>query len=151
MLLLVALMLTVAEKPEIRLATDGKAIEVTGVAKPDPEALVIRVGGGTEQEIVARLPLLGEAKVSNSVLRFTPRFPFTPGVTYRVSYGETKADVAIPKLDRIPTTVVNQVYPSMKEVPENMLRHYIHFSAPMKRGDVYKHIKLYQGETEVKD
>lgn len=150
MMLLVALLLATVDKPEFRLAADGKAIEVTGVAKPDPEALTIRVGGGPEAEIAARLPLLGEAKVADDVLRFTPRFPFTPGVTYRVTYGTNSANVSVPKLDRKPTTVVEQVYPSAKEVPENLLRFYLHFSTPMKRGGVYKHIKLYQGDTEVK-
>jgi hypothetical protein len=150
MLLLVALVLSTADKPEFRLAADGKAIEVAGVAKPDPDSLAVRVGGGTEQEVAARLPLLGEAKVANGLLRFTPRFPFTPGVTYRVTYADAKGDVTVPKVDRKPTTVVEQVYPSSKEWPENTLRVYLHFSAPMKRGGVYKHIKLYRGEAEVK-
>src|SRR4051812_26770624 len=103
MMLLVALLLAAADKPEVRLATDGKAIEVTGVAKPDPEALAVRVGGGTEPEIAARLPVLGEGKVTNGVLRFTPRFPFTPGVTYRVTYGDIHSNVTVPKADRKPT------------------------------------------------
>lgn len=150
MTLLLAILLSATDKPEFRLSTDGKAIEVSGVAKPDPDAFEVRVAGGTAAEVAARPPLLGEAKVASGVLRFTPRFPFTPGLTYRVTYADAKGDVSVPKLDRKPTTVVEQVYPSAKELPENTLRHYIHFSTPMKRGGVYKHIKLYQGETEVK-
>ena len=39
-------------------------------------------------------------------------------------------------------TVVTQVYPTADRLPENQLKFYLHFSAPMSRGDVYKHIKL---------
>ena len=34
------------------------------------------------------------------------------------------------------------VYPSARVLPENLLRFYIHFSAPMSRGEAYRHIHL---------
>jgi hypothetical protein len=40
---------------------------------------------------------------------------------------------------------VTAIYPSASVVPENLLRFYIHFSAPMSRGDVYQHIGLLDG------
>jgi hypothetical protein len=46
-------------------------------------------------------------------------------------------------------TVVTAVYPSAKVLPENLLRFYIHFSAPMSRGEAYKHIHLLRSTGEV--
>jgi hypothetical protein len=38
--------------------------------------------------------------------------------------------------------VVSHVYPSAAELPENLLKFYVHFSAPMSRGGVYRHVRL---------
>ncbi len=37
---------------------------------------------------------------------------------------------------------VTEVYPSAAVLPENLLRFYIQFSAPMSRGEAYRRIKL---------
>lgn len=41
-----------------------------------------------------------------------------------------------------PTTFVEHVYPSVSTLPENQLKFYIQFSAPMGRGDAYRYIHL---------
>jgi hypothetical protein len=41
-----------------------------------------------------------------------------------------------------PATVVAQVYPSAAVLPENLLKFYVHFSAPMTRGAAYQNIHL---------
>jgi hypothetical protein len=38
--------------------------------------------------------------------------------------------------------VVTAIYPTRATQPENLLRFYIHFSAPMSRGEAYRHIRL---------
>jgi hypothetical protein len=38
--------------------------------------------------------------------------------------------------------VVENVYPTSNRLPENQLKFYLHFSAPMTQGNVYRHIKL---------
>jgi hypothetical protein len=40
------------------------------------------------------------------------------------------------------STIVQRVYPSGDELPENHLRFYIHFSAPMRSGEAYAHLHL---------
>jgi hypothetical protein len=35
-----------------------------------------------------------------------------------------------------------QVYPTSSKLPENHLRFYVHFSAPMSRGEAYEHLRL---------
>jgi hypothetical protein len=100
-------------------------------------------------------PILGSYRVEEKVLRFEPEFPVVPGVRYRAVFDPMKLpgqraakrqvvieEFAIPRPVSQPTTVVEQVYPSGDTLPENQLRFYIHFSAPMRQGDVYRHIRL---------
>src|SRR5207237_389645 len=41
-----------------------------------------------------------------------------------------------------PKTVVSQVYPTASVLPENLLKFYVHFSAPMSRGHIYDYVHL---------
>jgi hypothetical protein len=88
------------------------------------------------------------------VLTFKPRFPLQRGVRYRAvvrprdipraaneEYAAVEDTFLLPKPKAAPT-VVEHVYPTGDKLPENLLRFYFHFSAPMSRGDVYKYIRL---------
>jgi hypothetical protein len=100
-------------------------------------------------------PMLGVYRVESGVLRFEPQFALEPGVTYRAIFrpnhlpnerGKGKELVAAtfraPLRPSNPTTVVAHVYPTTEIVPENLLKFYIQFSAPMSRGHIYEHIHL---------
>jgi hypothetical protein len=108
-------------------------------------------------------PLLGRYRVDGRVLRFEPRFPLEPGVRYRAEFDPARlqalsplqpldrkplgaprltAEFSLPERSAQPTTLVIAVYPSASTLPENLLRFYIHFSAPMSRGEAYRHIRL---------
>lgn len=101
-------------------------------------------------------PIVGRYRLRGSTLRFEPTYPLTPGVPYlavlnlaAVTHGssEPKEDqfitavFAAPKPQTLPT-IVDRVYPTPEVLPENLLKFYIHFSAPMSRGEAYEHIKL---------
>lgn len=86
--------------------------------------------------------ILGSSRIDGGVLIFEPRFPLQPGLRYRAVYGTASATFEIPKADLTPTTVVEQVYPSASRLPENQLKFYIHFSAPMSRGEAYRRVRL---------
>jgi hypothetical protein len=47
-----------------------------------------------------------------------------------------------------PSTKITAVYPTGDQLPENLLRFYIHFSAPMSRGEAYRHLKLIDAATD---
>jgi hypothetical protein len=154
-------------KPLIRLSdgTPPVTVDVTGLGKEALTALeqlpanakqwakVLRVhvdrGGRSENDQPA---VLGSWRVEKGVLRFTPRFPLVRGVRYRVVFDPTaipdgkgaalKTVISLPKPVRKPTTVVSQVYPTADKLPENQLKFYLHFSAPMSQGDSYRHITL---------
>jgi hypothetical protein len=99
--------------------------------------------------------ILGSYQVKDKVLRFQPRFPLVRGLRYQAVFdpkpwpGGIKvprsrfvAEFLIPRPPRGQGTVVTHVYPSGNQLPENQLKFYIHFSAPMSQGDVYQYIKL---------
>jgi hypothetical protein len=100
-------------------------------------------------------PMLGDYAVGADVIGFKPRFPIEPGVSYRAIFrpsnlpsgnragGKMISSVfRAPSRSSIATTVVRQVYPGAALLPENLLKFYLHFSAPMRRGHIYEHIHL---------
>jgi hypothetical protein len=100
-------------------------------------------------------PMLGEYRVGSNQLRFEPQFPLEPGVQYRAvlrpdqipdnQSGGTErlwAIYELPARRLAPTTRVARVYPSAAVLPENLLKFYIHFTAPMSRGHIYDHIHM---------
>lgn len=94
-------------------------------------------------------PMLGEYSVEagrngGKIIRFVPRFPLAPGVTYRATLPELKLEskFTVPIPPRPAPAVVTSVYPSADELPENLLRLYVHFSEPMRRGEAYDFIQL---------
>jgi hypothetical protein len=113
----------------------------------------------------ADLPMAGSYAVKDSVLRFTPRYSLRPGTGYRaVLHPDAIVDregtqnraakvilheVLIPEEPAGDATEITHVYPTAAVLPENQLRFYIHFSAPMGRGDAYTHLRLLdrQGES----
>jgi hypothetical protein len=145
-----------AEPPAIRWQPANKSeaafVEVTGIdsatlaqwreqpPKDWPAIFAVHVGD-------SRTAILGSYLVSKTGLRFEPRFPFSPGSNYRAVYTPPSGQpvmlqFAVPKPSVAATTVLEHVYPTRSELPENQLKFYLHFSTPMSRGGVYDHIHL---------
>src|SRR6266446_3110752 len=92
-------------------------------------------------------PLLGTYSLEQGSLLFIPRYPVQAGLRYRATLKIPNRTPLIesffvPKPDTVPTTLVEHIYPSSSVLPENQLKFYIHFSAPMSRGEAYKQIHL---------
>ena len=102
-------------------------------------------------------PMAGRYRVTADAVTFTPAFPLAAAVTYRGTFrpaalpGEPgvarpgsviTASLSLPPRSAEPTTGVTAVYPSAVELPENLLKFYLHFSAPMSRGHIYDHLHL---------
>ena len=155
-----------ATPPSITLTTpsDGRTayVEVRGLPGSTLRALD-RDGLTPEQwsgilrvAVAADAPaVLGKYSVADGVLRFTPLFPFDEGRQYQIRFdpgrvpgapadgtGVLEASVGRPASTTTPSTSVVRVYPSGDEVPENLLRMYIEFSAPMGRKSGIEYIKL---------
>jgi len=113
-------------------------------------------------------PLLGSYRLDGDIIRFEPRFPLEPGVRYHAEFdpvrlhtlaqtrsprsgiAESKhssttrlvAEFSLPKKPAQSTAEVAEVYPTSTTLPENLLRFYLYFSAPMSRGEAYRRIRL---------
>jgi hypothetical protein len=99
-------------------------------------------------------PMSGTYEIQSNRVRFHPTFPLEATVRYRAVLRIDKLPGTLPdgrvvvshfELARIKPgkpTVVEQIYPSAAVVPENLLKFYIHFSAPMRRGVIYQHLHL---------
>jgi hypothetical protein len=115
---------------------------------------VLRVSVGEGQPA-----MLGTYSVTDHTIRFAPMFPLDPGRQYVAVFTPTvvpgaaanvgaplsaplRATVALPAIATDPSTIVAQVFPSADVVPENQLRLYIHFSAPMGRRGGLDYIRL---------
>src|ERR1700680_4022723 len=113
-------------------------------------------------------PMAGIYAIEDGHIRFTPRFPLRPGVTYGVSFdGDCLFDVsdaecrAGPKTDAsftiaanalAPPAQVAMIEPRAEALPANLLRFYIHFTAPMAQiENIYDHVSLVRGDGSVVD
>ena len=96
--------------------------------------------------------MAGSYRVDSGKVRFTPLFPLAAGVNYvavlnsaQIS-GHSGAPLSarhrIPPSEASAATVVTHIYPSAAILPENLLKFYVHFSAPMSKGGIYQHIQL---------
>ena len=149
-----------------------RTIEVAGLAAEDLAHVagaaltreawqaLLRVRVAPADPAAAELPpVLGDYAVAGGKVRFTPRFPLAAGQRYEVVFDPSslhsardrsapipprmlRATVEVPAPDREPSTRVAAVYPTGPEVPENHLRLYIVFSAPMGLGAGTPHVRL---------
>ena len=99
-------------------------------------------------------PVAGLFLVEGAAVWFAPRFPFADGMSYSVLVGSGgDADgaevweIRRPDPDASPTTEVVAIYPAAAELPVNLLRVYVHFSAPMSEGWAARAIKVTREDT----
>jgi hypothetical protein len=145
------------------------AIAKSGMARERwMSCLAIRVVNDHPGGAADTPPLLGTYQIDGDLIRFVPRFPLEPGLRYRAEFDPARldeiagtpaedtapvtpklrssarlsADFSPPRRPARPATTVSRIDPTRELLPENLLRLYIHFSAPMSRGDVYRHIRL---------
>lgn len=130
-------------------AADLAALQAAALTAEQWQVLLrVTVAGGAA-DAVGRPAVLGDYAVAGGALRFTPRYPFDPGRSYRVVFAPGRlpaaavgahapwrrqplaATVGLSAVERAPATRVERIYPSGAELPENQLRFYVHFSAPM--------------------
>jgi hypothetical protein len=133
--------------------------------KPWTDYLLVRMKGNrTLKEGETTPPILGTCQVVGDELHFTPRFPLAKGATIEAffssdgnltsvlestrlvgfAYNLTTESFHIPKPATLEDPRIVAVYPSANTLPENQLKFYIHFSAPMSRGQAYECVHLFE-------
>jgi hypothetical protein len=130
-------LLLLCAAPELHLI-EGQLV-LRGV--DDPKAVAADLQVFVEPYAPGQPAMLGNIITEPKSIRFEPRFGLTPGLSYRVRAGTLDLKLTVPRVDKKPTTTV-AVYPSRDALPENLLKFYLHFSAPMTQGDIYRHVKL---------
>lgn len=134
-----------------RSESDWQTLFQVSVADADGSAANDSVG--MTSSATATPPMSGKYSVNDSALVFRPRFPLDAGRRYRaalnphlLSAARANANVvttfSLPAASRTAQTFVRTVYPSGDTVPENLLRMYIEFSAPMSRTGGLDYISL---------
>jgi hypothetical protein len=97
--------------------------------------------------------ICGRHQVLQSSLRFVPHFPFDSGVRFCATFDPRPLgrpeltevltlEFSPPREMRAGLTRVQHVFPSGKQLPENLLRFYVRFSGPMQRGRAEGHVTL---------
>ena len=141
---------------------DGKCVEVIGIdqkvlAAIDANALSgehplfeVFVAGAAADAPAA----LGTTSASEGRLRFVPKYPFQGGLRYRAvlhlarlpggdpQSGDLVEEFDIPKPPPQPPAAIEHIYPTADALPENQLKFYLHFTAPMSRGEAYRRVHL---------
>jgi len=92
-------------------------------------------------------PMFGSYSIEDGSLIFRSRFPLAPGVRTRAVFRVPKGSPVEAVFDSrqappVSSTVVEHVYPSIDLLPDNQLKFYLHFSAPMSRGEAWRRIHL---------
>jgi hypothetical protein len=156
----------------LNLGLSPAAVDVVGLDGPDlamlkdadlsreqwSDVLRVRVitGDATATPAAGQPSVLGTHSVADAVVRFVPQFPFEPGIRYLVEFDArasgpngdegrdtvVTATVQVPLPTRHTATRIVGVYPSSPVLPENQLRLYIVFSAPMGLLDGAPFIRL---------
>jgi hypothetical protein len=97
-------------------------------------------------------PLFGSVAGEGARLQFTPHYrPVGPGV-YEVRLSRPGSTPMLGRFELgaepIPaaTTRIVGVYPGGDRIPENLLKWYLEFSAPMSEGEAYRRVRLLDAE-----
>lgn len=157
-----------SQEPRIELSPEGaprellvsglksEALDAFPTLTADQRAALLQVRVATASKDAP--PLGGEVLRRDAVLVFVPRYPFQPGVEYAarlnpavqgMSSAPLMTTFAIPAPPRTPVARVSAIYPSADELPENVLKFYVQFSAPMSRGEAYQRIRLLDDQGKV--
>ena len=99
-------------------------------------------------------PAAGRLLVDAEAVWFAPRFPFADGMSYSLlveSGGDADGpevwEIQRPSPEAPPTTEVVAIYPTAAALPVNLLRMYVHFSAPMSEGWAARAITVSRADT----
>jgi hypothetical protein len=165
LLLLTACGGTPSPSIEVDRSQRPSVVEVRGLPRRDIRALRNATLTTEQWQQILRvslrgapLPIAGRYSAESGVLRFTPMYDFDNWRSFDVTFDPIKIPGADPRepwrsrqVSKLVAfegmgvgraTYVKHVYPSGPELPENTLRFYIEFSAPMGRASALDHIRL---------
>ena len=126
----------------------GGSFRAEPVRGPEPDAGWASVFAVYASEDAAAPALLGGYSREGEALVFTPRFEPAPSLRLRAVFRPAGREPitawfgGVPAPPRAPTTRVVSVTPSADVWPENVLKFYVTFSAPMRIGVAWDNIRM---------
>ncbi len=88
-------------------------------------------------------PIVGNWTKEDQHLYFCPLIPFSKNLTYQARFPKVPYFTFKPIPPKNYTlTRLTHIYPSVAQLPENALKMYLHFSAPMSDGNAYPYLQL---------
>ena len=159
--LLAALITSPAQADGLTLPKDGAdplslSVSRTILEKTTEQDLLQLYVGKADLCCEGRTPMAGRYVQTNHTLTFVPVFGFEVGQDYvaRVQLpgkDERLTHFTIPSSEHQRQATVTDIFPSGDRLPENILRFYIHFSAPMQPHVAFDYIKLHDSAGNVDD
>ncbi|MES2774664.1 MAG: Ig-like domain-containing protein [Bacteroidota bacterium] len=93
--------------------------------------------------------MLGSYKAAGDYILFSPIIPLMPGGSYEVLLkNKLVGEIKIPLADTGNAPYVINIFPSNDTVPENLLKIYLEFSAPMQEGQALQHVCLLNDQND---
>lgn len=127
-------------------------LDISAIPNPDIEKFgyeYLSVFVKNEEEEYSSNAVHGRHTIENGYLVFSPYFPFEKGMAYVVRTKNAVRDsnysyqsFQVGEKEAIDKAEVLSIYPSANELPENVLRFYLFFNTPMKKGQALKYIQL---------
>lgn len=108
---------------------------------------------GSEADPPALPSVAGAFALQDETVRFIPRFPFVEGMSYSLRVDSAAARgveiwaIARPSVASVPAAQVLRIHPTASTLPYNLLRMYVHFSAPMSEGWAAQAIRICAADT----
>ena len=134
--------------------------ELDALGGLDAGALSRRLALYTSESLLGRVAspavpsVAGRIAIQDGTVRFVPRFPFAGGVSYSLLVNPAGAsesaevwEILRPSPQASLTAEVLGIYPTAAELPVNLLRVYVRFSAPMSEGWAARSITVKRVDT----
>ena len=133
--------------------SDSQLIQSVNEGTLDPqEILKVYVATKPKEEIVDQPAIWGTYQIQSGVILFKPLVPFSASVPYLAVFGDSATfQFQLNQPQDRPVTRLLQVYPTVDTVPANLLKLYLEFSAPMREGEVYEKVRIFNARGELID
>ena len=114
-----------------------------GKVKP-VDILKLYAGFQGQEEIGDKSAMLGTYGTTPGQIKFQPLVPFREALPYLAIFGDSVEYQfqLTPPANRPPTKLL-AIYPTTDTVPANLLKIYLQFSRPMREGEIYDRVMIY--------
>ena len=120
-----------------------QSLKAQGFSTDIHKSLHVRLAASPSVDVLGK----AEFQQQHNQLIFRPRFAFAPGTKLEVRLGTATDPIVIikyvvPRSRPAKPPQLTQILPSANKLPANLLKFYLHFSTPMRQGNIYRHFSI---------